>query len=244
VSQSDFFARLGDPLVMASLFDYLPRIQLFVKDRAHRFIKVNQGMLTLHGCPSEAAMLGKTDFDFHPPALAAQYVEEDRQVMDSRRILADQVWLVPGADGMPHWYLSTKMPATDALGEVIGIIGVMRPYEHAGDAPGDYQRLARACEFVLAHYSQPIAMAEMAARAHLSLSQLQREFQRLFSMTPSDYLLRVRLLMARRQLEHSSAPVGRVALECGFYDQSHFTRAFRVATGLRPLEYRRRFSPG
>jgi AraC-like DNA-binding protein len=174
---------------------------------------------------------------------AAQYIDEDRRVMKSRRPLPDQVWLVRSADGMPRWYYSTKLPLVDRRGAVIGIAGVLRPYEHAGDAPGDYHRLTPVCEYALAHYGEAITIGDLAARAHLSVSQLQREFQRLFGMSPTDYLLRVRLLMARQALEQSAAPAGQVALDCGFYDQSHFNRAFRAATGLRPLEYRRRFAP-
>ena len=144
---------------------------------------------------------------------------------------------------MPRWYYSTKLPLLDRRGRVIGVAGVMRPYEHAGEAPGEYHRLTPVCEYALAHYAQPITVADLARRAHLSVSHLQREFQRLFGMTPSDYLLRVRLLMARQALERSAAPAGQIALDCGFYDQSHFNRAFRAATGLRPLEYRQRFAP-
>jgi AraC-like DNA-binding protein len=228
---------------IAALFDYLPRVYLFVKDRRHRFLKVNRGWLALHGCATEAEALGKTDHDFHPPALAAQYIEEDQRVMESRRPLPDQVWLVRSADGMPRWYYSTKLPLLNRRGAVIGIAGVLRPYEFAGDAPGDYHRLTPACEYALAHYAQPITVSDLARRAHFSVSQLQREFQRLFGMSPSDYLLRVRLLMARRALEQTAAPAGQIALDCGFYDQSHFNRAFRAATGLRPLEYRKRFAP-
>jgi AraC-like DNA-binding protein len=187
-------------------------------------------------------MLGRTDFDFNPPTLAAQYVEEDRRVMETRQPQIDQVWLVQSADGMPRWYLSSKFPVFGARDAVIGIAGVMRLYEHAGTAPGEYRRLTAACEFVLANYAHPIAIADLARRAHLSASQLQREFRRLFRMNPGDYILRVRLLMARRQLEETSLPVGQIALDCGFYDQSHFTRAFRASTGLSPLQHRRRFA--
>lgn len=240
---SDFLRRAANPLVLAELFDVLPHIFLFIKDRRHRYVKVNRALVTLHGCQSEAEMLGRTDFDFNPPALAAQYIEEDRRVMATREPLVDQVWLVQSADGMPRWYISSKFPILGARGGVMGVAGVMRLYDHAGAAPGDYRRLTRACEFVLANYSQPIAIADLASRAHLSPSQLQREFRRLFGMNPGDYILRVRLLMARRQLEDTSLPVGQIALDCGFYDQSHFTRAFRASTGLRPLDYRRRFAP-
>jgi AraC-like DNA-binding protein len=240
--QNDFFQRASNPVVFAALFDVLPHIYHFVKDRRHRYMKVNRSLFELHGCKTEDEMIGHTDFDFNPPTLAAQYVEEDRRVMATREPLVDQVWLVQSADGMPRWYVSSKFPILGARGSVIGIAGVMRLYDHAGTAPGDYRRLTPACEFVLKNFSQPIAIDDLAQRVHLSASQLQREFRRLFGMNPGDYILRVRLLMARRQLEDTSNPVGQVALDCGFYDQSHFTRAFRTATGLSPLNYRRRFA--
>jgi AraC-like DNA-binding protein len=239
----DLLRHLDDPRVPFELFDHVPGVYLFIKDREHRFVKVNRGTLQLHACETEDEMLGFTDFDFHPPAFASQYTEEDRRVMESRRTLSDQVWLVTGADGMPHWYLSTKIPLIGIAGDVIGIAGVMRPFNHTGEAPGEYRRLTPALEFVLEHFGDRVTVDDIAKRAHLSVSHLQREFQRIFGMTPSDYLLRVRLLMARRRLEQTNEPIGKLALDCGFYDQSHFTRAFRRATGLRPLDYRRRFSP-
>lgn len=240
---ADFFGRVAEPGVWAELFDVLPEVFLFIKDRQHRFVKVNRSECSLHGCKTEAEIIGKSDFDFHPPALAAQYVEEDRVVMESGRAQTDKVWLVQGADGTPRWYFSSKFPVKDKGGAVIGVAGVMRPYEGAGNAPGDYQRLTRACDYVLSHYGEAIVVEDIAKRAHLSASQLQREFRRLFGMSLGDYLLRVRLIMARRKLEAAGEAVGRIALDCGFYDQSHFTRAFRRATGLSPMAYRRRFAP-
>ncbi len=236
-----FFECLASPEQLVALFDYLPRVYLFIKDRESRFVKVNRGFLFLHGFRSDHEVLGRTDFDFHPPALASQYVEEDRRVMKSGEPLSDQIWLVLGYDGLPRWFLSTKIPLFGLEREVVGIAGVMRPYEHAGLAPGDYDRLTPVMEFVHREFGNRIGVEELAAKANLSVSQLQREFKRLFRMSPSDYLSKVRLLMARRRLEESGDPIGTVALDCGFYDQSHFTRAFRSETGIPPLEYRRRF---
>lgn len=238
-----FFAQVAEPRLFAELFDALPEVYLFVKDAAHRYMKVNAALAKLHGRASEAEVLGCTDYDFNPPALAAQYVDEDRRVMEAARPLLDQVWLVQAADGTPRWYISSKYPVLGRRGAVIGVAGVMRPYDHAGQAPGEYRRLTAACEFVLSNYSEPIAIADLASRAHLSESQLLREFRRLFGMSPGDYILRVRLLMAKRRLETTSTPIGRIALECGFYDQSHFTRAFRAANGLSPRAHRVRFAP-
>jgi AraC-like DNA-binding protein len=234
---------LGGPPALAALFDVLPDVYLFVKDRKHRFVMANRSELRLHNLGTEAEIVGRTDFDFHPPVLAAQYVEEDRRVMAAGDPLVDQLWLVQGADAMPRWYFCSKFPVRGRRGTVIGVAGVMRVCDQVGDAPADYHRLTAVCEFVLANYDQPIALATLAKRAHLSVSHLQREFMRLFRMTPGDYVLRVRLLMARRKLESTSEAVGSIALDCGFYDQSHFTKAFRAEIGLSPLEHRRRFAP-
>jgi AraC-like DNA-binding protein len=93
---------------------------------------------------------------------------------------------------------------------------------------------------VVAHHRRPLAVGDLARRVDLSASQLQREFRRLFGMTVGDYILRLRLLMARRRLRTTTDAVGRIATECGFYDQAHFTRAFKKHMGQTPLEYRRR----
>ena len=236
-----FLATLRDPGQIAELFDYLPHVQLFVKDVGGRFMRLSKASLVMHGCRTLAEIVGKTDFDFHPPPLALQYVEEDRRVMKSGKPLADQVWLVMGHDGMPRWYLSTKIPLFGHRGAVVGIAGVMRLYDHTGPSPRDYHRLTPVMEYVLARYGKRIEAAQLAAAAHLSVSQLQREFRRLFGMSPGEYLLKVRLFVARRRLEETSDPVGTIALDCGFYDQSHFTRAFTAEAGMPPLAHRRRF---
>lgn len=223
------------------LFDHLPDTYLFVKDLHHRFVQVNLALARLEGCHDASGMLGRTDFDFHPPTLAAQYVAEDERVMVRRQSLIDQLWLVPGADGVPLWYRSTKVPLIGADDRVIGIAGVMRPAAQAGQPPEDYARIAKALDVVQRRYGERLAVSDLARAAGLSVSQLQREFLRLLALTPSEYITKVRVLMARRALERGDSAVGSIALDLGFYDQSHFTRVFRRATGLTPLAYRQRF---
>jgi AraC-like DNA-binding protein len=223
-----------------ALFDALPDVHLFVKNRESRFLRVNEAWLALHGCRSAADAIGRTDHDFHPPALADQYVAEDERVMRSGKPLRDQPWLVADHTGMPQWYLCTKLPLFDPAGRVSGIAGILQPFGQAGHAPEEYRRLTPALEYVVENYRRPLNVGDLARRAGLSASQLQREFRRLFRMTVGDYVLRLRLLMARRRLRTTTDAVGRIATDCGFYDQAHFTRAFKKHTGQTPLEYRRR----
>jgi AraC-like DNA-binding protein len=237
---SDWWSEVAEPGQWLELFDNLPGVFFYAKDLRHQFRRVNRAMAELHGCVCPGEMVGRGDGDFHPPALAAQYVEEDLEVVRTGVALLDRNWLVPGADGLPRWFLSSKFPLRNRGGRVVGIAGVMRPHEGVGDGgKSSYARLTPALKHVLEHFGEAVTVVDLAALCHVSVSQLQREFQRCFGCTPSGYLLGVRLLMARSRLQQTSDPIGVIALECGFYDQSHFTRAFQRANGLSPLGFRR-----
>lgn len=225
------------------LLDLLPDVYCYAKDAHHRFVFANEAAWRMQGCAGEEGMLGRTDHDFTTPALAKQYIEEDRLVMESGQPILHQVWLVPDASGSPLWYVSSKLPLRDDRGNVIGIAGVMRPYERTGHAPEEYRRLLPAIDFARLHYGDSLGVPDLAERAGLSASQFQREFRRVFGRTPAAWLLEVRVQAARQLLEHSNQPLSAIALDCGFHDQSHFTKRFKTATGLVPRAYRLRFAP-
>lgn len=228
------------PSQWLDLFDAIPSVFFYTKDTFHRFMRVNRAMASMHGCREPQAMVGRRDADYHPPALAAQYVEEDRQVMNSNEPLLERIWLVQGSDGMPRWFLSNKFPLRNAGGEVVGLAGVMWAHDHTGGGRGAYARLTPALDLVLKNYGQVLGVESLARLCNLSVSQFQREFRRCFGLTPTAYVLGVRMLMARWNLANTGLSVGEIALRCGFYDQSHFNRNFTRATGLSPRSYRKR----
>lgn len=236
-----FFEQLDDPRSILSLFDYLPNVSLFVKDLNHRFVKVNRNFLVRHGLSQESEALGKCDLDFHPPALAEQYVAEDKKVMQSRTPIIEAVWLVLNHDGTPLWYLCTKLPMLNKRGEVIGLAGFLTPHDRANQPHGSYDRLGKVCNYVLKNYGSEITVASMAQQIDISVSQLQREFASHFNMSPRDYLAKVRLSVAQHQLLHSDKSLGRIAIDCGYYDQSHFNRIFRQAMGQTPRDFQKHF---
>jgi AraC-like DNA-binding protein len=236
-----FLESLERPDWLFDLFDPLPGIYLYVKDRDSRFVRANRVVCDVVGAADPAELVGRTDFDFFPPAIAAQYVAEDRRVIESGEPLSNQVWLVPGRDGLPHLYLCSKIPLRDRKGRVAGIAGLKRPYEHSAGNLEGYSRLAKVVAFVSGHYHETLEVADLAAHVGLSASQLQREFSRYFSITPTDYIREVRIGMARHLLEISDAAVSQIACDCGFFDQSHLTRHFKKVTGMTPLKYRQQF---
>lgn len=81
-------------------------------------------------------------------------------------------------------------------------------------------------------------LAELAASAGVHPVHLAREFRKHFRCTIGDFIRRVRVEFACRQIAETDAPLSEVALAAGFYDQSHFSNIFRRLTGTTPAVYR------
>ena len=97
---------------------------------------------------------------------------------------------------------------------------------------------ASALKYFEKNLAEPISPSSLAARAKLAPSKLARLLRRFFDLTPSQFITRTRLEVASRLLRESDRPVAAIAQECGFYDHSAFTRAFRAAMGVTPSEFR------
>ncbi len=239
--QDAFFQRCPAAATVMALFDSLPEVAFYAKDTHSRYVRVNPASVAAHGLSTESEMLGRDDRDFHPPAMAAAYMAEDRRVMSSRRSIPGQMWLVFHADRLPRWYVSTKVPLLDAGGKVLGIAGAMYRIERPAEQERHFRELLPVIRHIEVHFAGSVSMAGMAELAGLSTTHFNRRFQHLLRMTPTSYLRTVRVQAARSLLSGTARTLADIADETGFTDQSHFTRCFRGATGMTPRAYRRRF---
>jgi AraC-like DNA-binding protein len=78
---------------------------------------------------------------------------------------------------------------------------------------------------------------ELESVPGLTRYDVSRQFRIMFGTSPYRYSLMRRLEFARERM-HGQRPLVEVALDAGFADQAHFTRAFRSAFGLTPARYR------
>jgi transcriptional regulator GlxA family with amidase domain len=85
---------------------------------------------------------------------------------------------------------------------------------------------------------QKLNLEELAQRFSLDKYQLIRHFKRQVGLTPNGYLTQLRIEQAKNLLAQGHALV-EVALETGFYDQSHFARYFRTYEGITPRSYQK-----
>ena len=82
---------------------------------------------------------------------------------------------------------------------------------------------------------------ELASALAMSTSQFRRRLSALTGETPQSYITNIRMQKARHLLDtHSELTVLEVALQCGYDDQSSFTRAFKRFFGITPSEYLQR----
>jgi PAS domain S-box-containing protein len=108
------------------LIDNLPD-QIYLKDRESRFVMVNPEVLRMFGVSKPEEVLGKSDFDFDPPELVAQFYADEQAIIHSGEPMVnrEETGLNP-VTGQRVWTLSTKAPLRDHQGKIIGIIGINR----------------------------------------------------------------------------------------------------------------------
>jgi AraC-like DNA-binding protein len=97
----------------------------------------------------------------------------------------------------------------------------------------------RAKEMLLSDLAGDIALADIAATCGLSAGQFARAFRRSTGLPPHAWLNKARVDRAMMLLRRRRQSLAEIALECGFADQSHFTRVFVRRVGLTPGAWRR-----
>lgn len=95
-----------------------------------------------------------------------------------------------------------------------------------------------AVKYVNEHYGEPLSLDLLAERCFVSKYHLSHEFNRQVGTSVHRYILKKRLLNARRLLAEGEIP-SRVYSRCGFGDYAGFYRAFRAEYGVAPREYAR-----
>lgn len=221
-----------------TMFDALNDIAFFIKDREGRYFGINRTMVRRCGVREKEEVIGKTALDLFPPALAETYFAQDRKVIDSGAAIDKhlELHIYPGRSR--GWCITRKMPLQDKAGRIIGLMGTSRDLGLPDDVNPAYRQIADIAEYIRENYQQNVCLKELADQARLSLSQVERLFQKVFHHSPRQMLVQCRLSAARAIIEKKpDTRIAEIAYECGYTDHSAFSRQFKSVVGMSPTEY-------
>lgn len=239
--RSRFLRRLSPDTPFYQLFDLMPDVAFFAKDRQFKLVCASQHFVERLGFQNEAQVIGKDDFDLFPPRLAENFRRDDEDVIRTGRPKLNIVELFFTDQGIPDWFVTNKLPLRDTQGRVIGVMGTVQSYEGRHRVLQPYLQLDRAVGYIREHFRGGVSVKELAHVVHLSPRQLHRKFMEVFGTSPQSFIIKLRIQAACEALQREGSQIAEVTRDLGFCDQSAFTQLFQKHVGLTPLKYQKRY---
>lgn len=101
--------------------------------------------------------------------------------------------------------------------------------------------LQQARDLIHATFAGQVTLAATGAAVGVHPVYLAATFRKHYGCTVGEYVRRLRIEAACREISGTDVPLSEIAPACGFYDQSHFTNIFKRHTGMTPAQYRAAF---
>jgi AraC-like DNA-binding protein len=237
-SRYDLFHAAGAGL--EALFDRVPDIVFFVKDRDARYVAVNQTLVERVGLCGKNELLGRTVLDLFPPPMGKSYYDQDLLVLGGGIPVTDLLELHLYVQGEAGWCITNKTPLRTREGAIAGLVGLSKDLHVPAREGAGYAELAASVQHIQKHYDESLRVEDLARMSAMSAYQFEQRMKRIFQLTAGQFIAKTRIEAACELLRNTGLPIARVAMDCGFHDQSAFARQFKATTGLTPTEFRSR----
>jgi transcriptional regulator GlxA family with amidase domain len=106
---------------------------------------------------------------------------------------------------------------------------------------GDAEVL-KAQDYIETHSGDPFTVDNLCRTLHLGRRNFERRFKKCTGNSVMEYMQRVKVELAKKQLESSRKTVNEIIYEIGYKDVNAFRKVFKKHTRLSPLEYRRKYA--
>ena len=98
--------------------------------------------------------------------------------------------------------------------------------------------LRLAIDYLQSEFLRPLNLSSLAIQLGVHPVHLARVFRNAYGCTMAEFIRAMRIQHAMKELRNTEKSLTELAFECGFADQSHFTRCFKCVTGTTPAQYR------
>ena len=238
-TQKEFFDQLAAPFTGEGLFDSLTDLVYFLKNSHGQYVVVNQALVERCGFHHKRELIGRTADQVYPPPLGKSYRAQDEAVIRTGEPILNHLELQIYPGGNTGWCVTSKVPLRGRRGDIVGLVGISKDLHATSETGEDYSSLAAVIRHIHAHYDQPLKIQDLAGMAGLSGYQFEQRMRKIFAITAGQFIQKVRMDAAVRRLRETNDSIAKIALDCGYAEQSSFTRQFKLTVGLSPARYRR-----
>ncbi len=222
----------------SQLFDTLSDCFYFAKNLKGQFVYANQLFLEHFQFNHMTELLGKTDLDILPKSIGEKIQKDDQHIMQTGQAVANIVELIPGNSSKMRWHVTTKSPLINRHGDTVGIEGITRDLSLADKQLEPYSQFKETVGYIQQNFSNNIDIGALAEQLHMSISTFERQFKARFACSPSQFIKKTRIAAACKLLREGQN-ISKTAIQCGFCDQSYFTKEFKSLMGLTPRQFQK-----
>ena len=104
--------------------------------------------------------------------------------------------------------------------------------------------IERAAHYFKDNYNKQISIEQYAEEHLMSVNWFIHSFKSVMKMSPMQYIISLRIAMAKGYLENSTKNIAEISNEVGYGNALYFSRLFRKYTGMTPTEYRKKRGKG
>jgi len=112
----------------------------------------------------------------------------------------------------------------------------------SGQKAHDDESVKKAQELIEAKFQDKITVDELAAQLCIGRRNFERRFKKATANTVSEYIQRVKIEAAKKNLETGKKNVSEVMYDVGYSDTKAFRSVFKKITGLSPAEYKNKYN--
>ena len=171
------------------------------------------------------------------PLLERRAFRRQHQAQDRHLQALIQALLIEAEMGGPNGRLYADTIATALATHFVNHYGIDNPVDFSQVPVLERQRLGGVIDYIEAHLTEEISLADLALVAGLSKFHFSRLFKGAIGLTPHKYVLKRRVERSLPVLKRGELSLAQVAHQFGFADQAHFTRVFKPVKGLTPKAF-------
>ena len=111
-----------------------------------------------------------------------------------------------------------------------------------GQKEHEDEPIKKAQEFIENNFQNKISVDQLATMFALSRRNLERRFKKATANTVIEYIQRVKIEAAKKNLESARKNINEIMYEVGYSDNKAFRTTFKKITGLSPIQYRNKYN--